>query len=170
MINCAFHIALKIYTAPDSARHKNLIASGLVHRFARTILVILIPEILTRPLEMAWHDASLSHIKNGIYEAMFIATMLARAAVSTDIADVIQSGLSEIPIHLHYIKAFQKCFDFRRDFFINTMYIATPSRYILEHTTTAVQKLSNSFATSSRLIGRIFAEVVSGATCRGRWL
>ena len=69
MINCAFHIALKIYTAPDS------------HAAA----------------EMAWHDASLSHIKNGIYEAMFIATMLARAAVSTDIADVIQSGLSEIP-------------------------------------------------------------------------
>lgn len=46
---------------------------------------------------MAWCDAILSHIKNGIYEAMFIAATLARAAVNTDIADMIQSGLSEIP-------------------------------------------------------------------------
>ena len=47
--------------------------------------------------EMAWRDACISHTKNGIYGALFVAAMLAAAAVTDNVETVLQAGLSQVP-------------------------------------------------------------------------
>lgn len=55
------------------------------------------PGWMEKAAEMAWRDASMSHIKNGIYGEMWAAAMLAAAAATRDMEKVVQLGLSEIP-------------------------------------------------------------------------
>jgi ADP-ribosylglycohydrolase/transcriptional regulator with XRE-family HTH domain len=45
----------------------------------------------------AFKDAALSHTKNGVYAAMFVAAMLAWAFVTDDLTEIVRVGLSEIP-------------------------------------------------------------------------
>jgi hypothetical protein len=47
--------------------------------------------------ELAWRDASISHVKNGIYGEMLMAAMIAAAPHAADLGDLLGVGLSEIP-------------------------------------------------------------------------
>jgi len=47
--------------------------------------------------EFAWRDARLSHVRNGVYGALFVAAMAAAACVAKDIETVITAGLSVVP-------------------------------------------------------------------------
>ena len=46
---------------------------------------------------LAYRDAALSHLKNGIYGEMMAAAMISAAFVTDDIDAIIQSGLAQIP-------------------------------------------------------------------------
>jgi ADP-ribosylglycohydrolase len=63
--------------------------------------------------ELAWRDACVSHVKNGIYGAMWVAAMLAAAAVENDARRVVEIGLSEVPERSRFAEALRETLAWR---------------------------------------------------------
>lgn len=61
--------------------------------------------------EMAFRDARLSHVKNGIYGEMLVSAMLSIAAVNDSIEDIILGGLSQIPHTSRLYEAVMKVYE-----------------------------------------------------------
>lgn len=61
--------------------------------------------------EYAFRDASISHVKNGIYGSMFVASMISRAAVSSSTSDIVRTGLRCIPKTSRLYKAVSEVID-----------------------------------------------------------
>ena len=61
--------------------------------------------------EMAYTDARISHVKNGIYGEMLVSAMLACAAVTDSIDDIILGGLAQIPATSRLYEAVMRIYD-----------------------------------------------------------
>ncbi|SFC58259.1 ADP-ribosylglycohydrolase [Nocardioides terrae] len=54
---------------------------------------------------LAWTDARLSHVRNGVYGAMSAAAMCAQALVAGDVEEVLGAGLAVVPPESRYAEA-----------------------------------------------------------------
>ncbi len=67
--------------------------------------------------EFAWRDASISHVKNGIYGEMWAAALIAAAFVCADVSQIIEVGLSQIPRNCRLARDVGEVVQWRRDGF-----------------------------------------------------
>ena len=82
---------------PESATYRNPYREWIGAQIRADIWGYVCPGLPEKAAELAFRDAVVSHVKNGIYGEMFVAAMLAASFAASDVEEVIGIGLSEIP-------------------------------------------------------------------------
>ncbi len=96
---------------PASAMYKNVCREWIGAQIRGDYFGYINPGKPDEAAEMAFTDARISHVKNGIYGEMFASAMIACAAVTDSIEDIILGGLAQIPSTSRLYEAVMKILD-----------------------------------------------------------
>ncbi len=107
----AFVNFINCIAPPASAMYKNVCREWIGAQIRGDYFGYINPGKPEDAAKEAYNDACISHVKNGIYGEMFISAMIACAAITDSIDDIIFGGLAQIPATSRLYEAVMKIYD-----------------------------------------------------------
>jgi len=100
----------------ETANYRNPYREWIGAQIRADIFGYVAPGVPEYAAELAFKDASLSHVKNGIYGEMIVAAMISAAFVLDDVEEIIKVGLSEIPENCRLAKAVRDLMQWSKEY------------------------------------------------------
>ncbi len=104
----AYRNFIEGWLPPRSATRRNPYREWIGAQIRADFFGYAAPGDPPRAAEWAWRDASISHVRNGIYGEMWVAAMLAAAYVLNDWPSIIRAGLAQVPRHSRLYAAIER--------------------------------------------------------------
>jgi ADP-ribosylglycohydrolase len=111
----AFRNFVRGILPPQSAEYKNVYREWIGAQIRGDYFGYINPQKPEIAADMAFRDACISHIKNGIYGEMWASAMIACAFSTSNMEDIIRGGLGQIPKTSRLYEAIENVIDWYND-------------------------------------------------------